>query len=194
MVSTPDVGRLERVNLREIWEDEARDFTPWLASPTALTLLRDVIGFDLELIGTEVAVGPYCADILAKAANDEEHKVIIENQLGKTDHVHLGKIITYAAGLGAKTLIWVSDKFCDEHREALDWLNSNTGEQLAFWGLEIRAFRIDGSRPAPQFALISGPNAATKAVREKFPSANAPSEEELMVCAGGRRVEVLVKS
>ena len=94
---------------------------------------------------------------LPKSKTEEDHKVIIENQLGKTDHDHLGKIITYAAGLGARTLIWVSHRFCDEHREALDWLNSNTGEQLAFWGLKIRAFRMDGSRPAPPIHRYIGP-------------------------------------
>src|ERR1700721_759349 len=166
MGSNPDVGRLEKVSLRTIWTDEARDFTPWLASAEALGLLKDVLGFPLELIGTEVPVGPYSADILAKSAIDENHKVIVENQLGKTDHGHLGKMITYAAGLGARTLIWVSDQFSDEHREALDWLNYNTGERLAFYGLEIRAFRIDNSRPAPQFDVISSPNFQTKVARD----------------------------
>jgi hypothetical protein len=169
MGSNPDVGRLERVSLRTIWSDEARDFTPWLATGDALALLKEVIGFDLELIGKEVAVGPYSADILAKSAIDESHKVIIENQLGKTDHDHLGKMITYAAGLGARTLIWVSDRFCDEHREALDWLNHNTSERLDFYGLEIRAFRIDNSRPAPQFSVISSPNIQAKVPEKKLP-------------------------
>src|SRR5579863_2405704 len=170
MANNLNVGRLERVSLREIWGDEAKNFTPWLASPEALGLLKNVIGFDLELIGTEVAVGPYSADILAKSAVEEDHKVIIENQLGKTDHDHLGKMITYAAGLGARTLIWISDRFCDEHRAALDWLNYHTSTPLAFFGLEVRAFRIDNSRPAPQFSVISSPNAQAKDAREKVSS------------------------
>jgi hypothetical protein len=174
------VAKLQRVPLREIWGDEARNFTPWLATDEALSLLGEVIGRELELIGTEVAVGPYSADILAKAAGQEDHKVVIENQLGKTDHDHLGKMITYAAGLGAKTLIWVSDRFCDEHRAALDWLNQNTGEKLDFYGLEIRAFSIDGSRPAPQFSAISIPNNATKAAREELSSSERRSKAELM--------------
>lgn len=188
------LAKMERVALRDIWPDEARDFTPWLAGNEGIALVGNVTGLNLEVVDTEVSVGRFSADILAKSKTDEDHKVIIENQLGKTDHDHLGKVITYAAGLGAKTLIWVSDEFCDEHREALDWLNGNSGEQLAFWGLEIRAFRIDGSRPAPQFAVISGPNAATKAVREKFQSAGTPSEVELMACASERQIEPLVKA
>lgn len=183
------VAKLQRVPLREIWGDEARNFTPWLATDEALGLLGELIGRELELIGTEVAVGPYSADILAKAAGQEDHKVVIENQLGKTDHDHLGKMITYAAGLGAKTLIWVSDRFCDEHRAALDWLNQNTGENLDFYGLEIRAFRIDDSRPAPQFSAISIPNSTTKAAREELSSSERRSKEELMALAARRDVE-----
>jgi hypothetical protein len=175
------VAKLTRVQLREIWGDEARNFTPWLATDEALNLLGEVIGRELELIDTEVAVGPYSADILAKAAGQEDHKVVIENQLGKTDHDHLGKMITYAAGLGAKTLIWISDRFCDEHRAALDWLNQNTGEKLDFYGLEIRAFSIDGSRPAPQFSAISIPNSATKAAREELSSSERRSKSQLIV-------------
>jgi hypothetical protein len=185
------VAKLQRVTLREIWGDEARNFTPWLATDEALSLLGEVIGRELELIDTEVAVGPYSADILAKAAGQEDHKVVIENQLGKTDHDHLGKMITYAAGLGAKTLIWISDRFCDEHRAALDWLNQNTGEKLDFYGLEIRAFSIDGSRPAPQFSAISIPNSATKAAREELSSSERRSKDELMTLAAKRNVEKL---
>jgi hypothetical protein len=185
------VAKLERVPLREIWGDEARNFTPWLATDEALSLLSKVIGRELELIDTEVAVGPYSADILAKAAGQDDYKVIIENQLGKTDHDHLGKMITYAAGLGAKTLIWVSDRFCEEHRAALDWLNQNTGEKLDFYGLEIRAFRIDDSRPAPQFSVISSPNNTTKAVREELSSSERRSRDGLMAVAAKRSVEKL---
>jgi hypothetical protein len=188
----PAVAKLERVLLREIWGDEARNFTPWLASEEALGLLSEVIGYNLELIGTEVAVGPYSADILAKATGQEDHKIVVENQLGRTDHDHLGKMITYAAGLGAKTLIWVSDRFCEEHRAALDWLNQNTGEKLNFYGLEIRAFRIDNSRPAPQFSVISRPNSTIKAMREELSSSERRLKDDLIALAGRRHVEALL--
>jgi hypothetical protein len=192
MGTKPALAKLERVPLRDIWGDEAKDFTPWLASDEGLSLVGEVIGIDLELVDTEVAVGPYWADILARAAGNETHKVVIENQLGKTDHDHLGKIITYAAGLGARTLVWVSDRFCDEHREALDFLNENTGEALAFYGLEIHALRIANSLPAPQFSVISSPNVTTKAAREKIPAADRPSTEELMALATKRNVQPIV--
>lgn len=194
MATKPALAKLERVSLREIWGDEAKNFTPWLATDEGLGLLGDVIGMDLELIEMEVGVGPYYADILARAAGNDTHKVVIENQLGKTDHDHLGKIITYAAGLGARTLVWVSDRFCDEHREALDFLNENTGEALEFYGLEIRALRIGNSLPAPQFSVIASPNATTKAAREKIPATDRPSREQLMALAAKRNVEPLLKT
>ena len=155
METKPYIAKLQRVPLREIWGDEARNFTPWLATDEALGLLGETIGRELERIGTEVAVGPFSADILAKVVGHDDHKVVIENQLGKRDHDHLGKMITYAAGLGAKTLIWVSDRFCEEHRAALDWLNQNTAENVDFYGLEIRAFRIDDSRPATVLGCVN---------------------------------------
>ena len=190
MAELNGVAKLTRVPLRDIWGDEARNFTPWLASEEALGLLSEVIGRDLELIGTEVAVGPYSADVVARVAGQEDHKVSGENQLGKTDHDHLGKVITYAAGLGAKTLVWVSDRFCDEHRAALDWLNENTGDHLSFFGLEIRAFRIDNSRPAPQFTVISSPNDSTKAIRQQVSSSERKSKEDLLAIAARRHVDV----
>jgi len=100
----PPLGKLEPVDLRQYWADEARDFTPWLASEEGLAVLGDTIGMELELVGQERRVGPFKADILARAADmgeDEDHLVIIENQLEKTNHDHLGKIIAYAAGLKA---------------------------------------------------------------------------------------------
>lgn len=194
MANPPAIAKLKQVPLREIWGDEARNFTPWLATDEALKLLSDVIGRGLELVGTEVAVGPYSADILARVQGQDDHKVVIENQLGKTDHDHLGKIITYAAGLGAKTLIWISDRFCDEHRAALDWLNQNSGDRLNFYGLEIRAFRIDESRPAPQFSVISSPNDTTKAIREELSSSERKSKDQLMALANKRNVEAVTNT
>ena len=124
-------------------------------------------------------------------SGEENHKVVIENQLGKTDHDHLGKMITYAAGLGAKTVIWISDRFCEEHREALNWLNQNMGEGLAFWGFEIHAYRINDSRPAPQFSPVSRPIATTKALRSDVSSIERKSVEEVMEMAKGRQCEHL---
>lgn len=160
------LGRLELVDLRDYWKDEARDFTPWIASEEGLELLGEVIGIDLEILKTEARVGPFNADVLAKSIQDELHHVVIENQLGKTDHDHLGKIITYASGLKTKTMVWIASEFTDEHRQALDWLNENAVEGVSYFGLEVSLFRIGDSDPAPQFKLVSSPNDWAKAVQE----------------------------
>lgn len=160
------LGKLEPVDLREYWKDEARDFTPWIASDEGLALVSEYIGMDLALIDREVSVGPFNADVLARLVQDEGHQVVIENQLGRTDHDHLGKIVTYASGLKAKTTVWIAGEFTDEHRQALDWMNENAIEGVSFFGLEISLYRIGGSPPAPQFKVVSSPNEWAKAVQE----------------------------
>jgi hypothetical protein len=160
------LGTLEAVPLRTIWSDEAQSFTPWLARGENLKRLGDVLGMDLSTEDEEVAVGPFSADILCKDVTDGSW-VVIENQIERTDHRHLGQILTYAAGLDAKTLIWVASKFTDEHRAALDWLNDNTGEEISFFGLEIELWRIGSSAPAPKFNIVSKPNDWSKAVRSQ---------------------------
>lgn len=151
-----DLGRLENVDVRSEWNDEAQDFTPWLAEEN-LDLLEDTIGIDLELEATEKAVGPFKADILCKDTF-EDHWVLIENQLERTDHKHLGQLLTYASGLGAVTIVWISDRFNEQHRSALDWLNDITDEGINFFGLEIELWQIEDSPPAPKFNVVSKPN------------------------------------
>lgn len=161
-----ELGVLERVDLREVWQHEEYHFTPWLAEADNLAALSEVLGLDLELAGQEVSVGPYSADILCKDTLSNTH-VLIENQLEKTDHSHLGQILTYAAGLEAKTVIWVASRFTDEHRAALDWLNEITHEDWQFFGLEIELWRIGQSAPAPKFNVICRPNDWSRSVREE---------------------------
>lgn len=164
------LGTLESVSLRSIWLDEAQSFTPWLARAENLKRLGDVLGIDLATEDQEVAVGPFSADILCKDTTDGSW-VVIENQIEKTDHRHLGQVLTYAAGLNAKTMIWVAAKFTDEHRAALDWLNDNTGEDISFFGLEIELWKIGQSSPAPKFNIVSKPNDWSKAVRNQAATA-----------------------
>ena len=153
----PPLGRLQHVDLRTAWISEAGGFTPWLAREENLALLGGTIGTDLELETQEQSVGPFRADILCKdiATN---HWVLIENQLERTDHIHLGQLLTYAAGLDAVTIVWIAAKFTDEHRAALDWLNEKTSESVNFFGLEIELWRIADSPPAPKFNIVSKPN------------------------------------
>src|SRR6266568_3526303 len=130
------LGRLERVTLRDIWESESSDFTPWLAQPENIKLLAEATGLELELEAQEKFVGPFRADILCKETSNDAW-VLIENQLEQTDHKHLNQLMTYAAGLEAVVIVWVAERFTDEHRAALDWLNEIANEKLRCFGLEI---------------------------------------------------------
>ncbi len=155
--SKKTLGSLQRVDLRDFWEDEAREFTPWLAQEQNLRLLGEAIDIELECEATESRVGAFKADIVAKEVGTED-RVIIENQLERTNHDHLGKLLTYASGLGARVVVWVASEITDEHRRALDWLNEITGEQFSFFALEIELWRIGNSEPAPKFNLVCRPN------------------------------------
>ncbi|MEO1150664.1 MAG: DUF4268 domain-containing protein [Pseudomonadota bacterium] len=153
------LGRLERIALRTAWDKEDRDFTPWLAREENIALLGDTLNMSLEVEQEERRVGRFSADILCKDINSSDaHWVVIENQLETTDHSHLGQILTYAAGLEAKTCIWVAAKFHEEHRAAIDWLNEISSEEFQFFGLEIELWRIGDSPPAPKFNIVAKPN------------------------------------
>jgi len=158
----PVLGRLEPVDLRDVWPSEPCNFTPWLAQPANLQFLADTLGLPgLELVRTEHAVDSFSADIVARIL-DTDHHVLIENQLERTDHVHLGQLLTYAPRFDAKVIVWVARQFTDAHRAALDWLNSITDDRYAFFGIEAGAVRIGDSIPAPQFKLVAQPNSWTR--------------------------------
>ncbi len=159
------LGRLERVELRNVWETEAQDFTPWLAREENLAILADTLGMDLELEALERNVGPFRADILCKDAADSSW-VLVENQLERTDHTHLGQLLTYASGLHAVTVVWIAARFTEEHRAALDWLNEITDETFRFFGLEVELWKIGESPAAPKFNLVSKPNEWSRAVSQ----------------------------
>ena len=159
--SIENLGRLERVPLREVWASEAGIFTPWLAREENLRLLGDTLGIELQLEAQEKEVGPYRADIVCQDTADESW-VLIENQLEPTDHIHLGQILTYAAGLDAVTVVWIAERFTDEHRATLDWLNEISSEDFRFFGLELEVWRIGASTAAPKFNVVAKPNDWTK--------------------------------
>ena len=165
------LGRLEKVELRNFWKKEDRDFTPWLAQEENIQLLSETIGIELEVQSQEEGVGPFRADILCMdTANN--HFVLIENQLEKTDHTHLGQLMTYAAGLDAVSIIWIAQKFTEEHRAALDWLNRITDSTFNFFGIEIELFKIGDSAMAPMFNLVSKPNDWSKSVKKSAAAQN----------------------
>jgi len=163
-----EIGKLVKVELRKLWTGEATEFTPWLSKEENIKLLGDTIGIDLELIEQEKNVGPFRADILCKNTIDD-HYVLIENQLERTDHTHLGQLLTYAAGLDAVTIVWIAKQFTEEHRAAVDWLNRITDEKFNFFGIEIEVFKIGDSLPAPLFQIISKPNDWSKSVKSSTP-------------------------
>ena len=156
---------LTRVSLREIWQYEAHSFTPWLAQKESLTQLGEAVGLNLSLEVREKNVGPFKADLLCKD-DDTDRWVLIENQLEKTDHTHLGQIITYASGLEAVTVVWLAEKFTEEHRAALDWLNEVTNGKVSFLGVEVEVWRIGDSAPAVHFNVVSKPNDWSKRVSD----------------------------
>jgi hypothetical protein len=174
MSKTP-LGRLEKVNLRTYWQREDTDFTPWLGSEENIALLGESIELELEVQEQEASVGPFRADILCRNTADNSF-VLIENQLERTDHTHLGQLLTYAAGLDAVTLVWIVERFTEEHRAALDWLNRITDDGFHFFGLEIELWRIGDSVPAPKFNLVAKPNDWSKTVREAATAPGALSE------------------
>jgi len=161
MASKPPLGKFEKLDVHEYWANEAQDFTPWLAADENIALLGEEIDTSLEVVQSEHPVGPFRADIVC-VDTDTGHKVLIENQLEKTNHTHLGQLLTYAAGLNSVTIIWIADKFTEEHRAALDWLNRITDESINFFGCEIELWIIGNSPPAPRFDLVAKPNKWSK--------------------------------
>lgn len=151
------LGKLKKIELRSEWKNEEYDFSQWLARPENLQLLSDEIGIQLVLKETEASVGRYSVDLLAM--EDGTDKIaVIENQLESTDHDHLGKIITYAAGLDAYYVIWIVADIRDEHLNAIEWLNENTNEKINFFLVKIELWQIDDSKPSAKFLIFSKPN------------------------------------
>lgn len=160
-----ELANLNKVSIREIWKNEASDFTQWLAQPENIALLSDEIGIDVKLVKTEADVGRFSVDILAEEENTGR-KIIIENQLESTDHGHLGQIITYASGYDAEIIIWVVKEVKDEHKQAIDWLNEHTDEGVNFFIIQIEVWQIADSPCAPKFQIISQPNDWAKAMKK----------------------------
>ena len=160
------LGILEEItDLRQVWPKEAADFTPWLAEEENIAILADMVGMDITVNETESSVGDFNVDIFASETGTDR-KIIIENQLEDTDHDHLGKLITYAAGKSADVIIWIVKNAREEHRAAIEWLNNFTDDRIGFFLCEIKLYRIGNSNPAVKFEIIEKPNDWAKEVKK----------------------------
>lgn len=179
MEELPNLGRLERVKLRDVWKREDTVFTPWLAKPENLQLLADAIGVpELELVQTEYQVSEFSLDIVARVPVTGE-LVAIENQIEVSDHKHLGQSIVYAAGTEAKIIVWIVERFSEGHRAALDWLNRVTRDDLVFFGIEIEAWKIGNSAPAPKLNVVVRPNEWVRKTRRQSAISSGSAEGDV---------------
>lgn len=180
-MSTVKIGKLTEVDVRDLWKHEQYDFSNWLAKEENIKLLDDEIGLTLMDINKEVYIGSYRCDLVAKDETTGQI-VIIENQLEATNHDHLGKIIMYAAGLDAKTIIWIVKEAREEHKAAIEWLNNNSSEEIGFFLIELHAYKINDSLPAPMFKVVEKPNNFTKTSKQNYSDKelNRSQNERLM--------------
>lgn len=159
-----DLGTLEYGNVREAWDNEAQDFTPWLAENLDILTKELDIG-TLETEGKEVRIGRYRADILARIPQDGT-RVIIENQLEYADLQHLGQLLAYMAGLEAQVVIWIATGFDDAHLASIRWLNEHTADPFAFFAIQVSVVRIGDSKLAPVFDVVERPNDWVRQVQD----------------------------
>ena len=166
----------KQISPRKMWPNEQQDFTPWLVEH--IEELGDTIGLELEVVGREVSVGPYSADILAKDISSNDY-VVIENQLEKTNHDHLGKSITYASALNAKTIVWIATDFTEEHKKAFDWLNDNTNEDLSFWAIQLELWEVSVDSASMRFNVVCTPSSNVKTIKSKSSSESETTKIQL---------------
>ncbi len=172
---TRHLDRLTTVRPRDVWLNEAHDFTPWLLDNA--DVLGELLGMDLELEVAEHPIGGFSLDLLGRDSNGGV--VIVENQLEQSDHSHLGQILTYAGGTNPATIVWISAAFRAEHRAALDWLNEHTDPDTRFFGVQVQVVRIGDSAPAPNFKLVAQPNDYQKQVRAATTSGPVSEKAQL---------------
>jgi hypothetical protein len=143
-----NIGKRQSVNVKDIWKREI-DFSNWLVTQEGLELIEQDLEVVMENPRRESRPGDYSCDIVGHALGNEEHVIAIENQWGKTDHDHLGKLLTYAAVHQAMTGIWIAEHASDDHRQVIDWLNQNTPPTVSLYLAEIKAYHIGDSAAGP---------------------------------------------
>ncbi|MGD9634208.1 MAG: DUF4268 domain-containing protein [Pirellulales bacterium] len=174
LMATPQLGKIQLLNIRDIWKHEERDFTPWLAEN--ISHISSILNLPIVVDQIEHKVGTYELDILGHV-DENDAVVVIENQFGPTDHDHLGKLIAYAAGLEASIVIWIAPEVRDEHRSTIEWLNSHADNRVSYFLLRPEVFRIDDSIPTVRFQLEAGPSEFERRLRQLVETEDAPRHE-----------------
>jgi len=157
------LATLEKVDPRKIWEHEAHNFTPWLAEDDNIQILFDEISITAENVETEQRLDRYFVDITAEESVTGR-KIIVENQLEKTDHKHLGQLLTYASSFDASLIIWVVTDATEEHKRAIEWFNDHMDDEISFFLVKVECYRIGNSNIAPKFNVIVEPNSWSKII------------------------------
>lgn len=160
MTINQQIGQLEILPIRTAFAHEALDFTTWLEDN--IEALSSRVSIELNVLERERAVGPFSVDLVCE--DEGNNLVIVENQLERTDHDHLGKLLTYMINLDAKTAIWVTPEVRPEHQRVIDWLNETTGADMSFYLVRVEAARIAASPIAPLFTVVARPSEEVKEI------------------------------
>lgn len=156
-----ELGKLQRVSLKDVWREDERQFAGWLAGEETLSLLSKALDMELDLEETNYRAGSLAVDLIC-VERSSGRKVVIKRNLSESDHSDLGRMLAEVAGLEAMTSVWIAESIKDEHRATLDWLNRVTGKDVSFYGVEMELWRIGGSPVAPRFHVVSRPNMWSK--------------------------------
>ena len=159
------LGRINKLNPREVWPHEALDFTRWLAQEQNINVLCEELQLNICNVRAEASAGRFSVDIVADDA-DSGKKIVIENQLESTDHKHLGQLLTYASAYDACVIVWIVSDYTEEHRQAIDWFNKNMPDAISFFLVQIEVYKIGDSDPAPKFSIVCEPNNWSKVVKQ----------------------------
>jgi len=158
------LAELEEVDVRAVFQQDGDGFAGWLAGNLD-RLARELGISGLRDVGHDIGVGSFTVDILAQT--DKGRRVAITNQLEASDHVHLGQVVTFAAGLDLSAVIWITTRVSEEHRAVLDWLNAHSDDDVRFFAVELRLLRIGNSLPAAVFSAVTKPNDWQKVARQR---------------------------
>jgi hypothetical protein len=150
------IAEIDEHELRSVWENEERDFTQWLTEN--IELLGAELGIEIEDARAEETIGDFSADIVAREMNTGD-TIVIENQYNKTDHDHLGKLLTYSAGKRAGFTMWLAEEFRPEHRSVLEWLNESGPKDVKFFAIKPRIVSVGASEKRGfEFEVVVEPN------------------------------------